>query len=116
MLNYGWCNNVNPRRKMSAMNEKILVIEDEEALVETLRYNLAREGYQVYTATDGMSGLELARSEKPDLIILCSPNWTASRSAASCVRKEATSPSSCSPAGMKRWTKSWAWSWAPTIT
>ena len=52
------------------MKEKILIIEDEEALVETLRYNLIREGYQVYTATDGMSGLEMARSEKPDLIIL----------------------------------------------
>jgi len=51
------------------MNEKILVIEDEETLVKTLRYNLDREGYQVYTATDGMSGLELARSEKPDLLI-----------------------------------------------
>ena len=61
---------MNLQRKMSAMNEKILVIEDEETLVKTLRYNLDREGYQVYTATDGMSGLELARSEKPDLLIL----------------------------------------------
>jgi len=52
------------------MNERILIIEDEETLVETLQYNLTREGYRVCAATDGLAGLELARSEKPDLIIL----------------------------------------------
>ena len=48
----------------------ILVIEDEENLVEVLRYNLEREGYQVYASNDGAHGLETARSQKPDLIIL----------------------------------------------
>ena len=52
------------------MSEKILVVEDEPTLVETLEYNLVREGYQVSTAMDGVTGLEVARREKPDLIVL----------------------------------------------
>jgi DNA-binding response OmpR family regulator len=50
--------------------KKVLVIDDEPTLVATLRYNLEREGYQVITASDGDSGLSLARSNRPDLIIL----------------------------------------------
>ncbi len=52
------------------MVDKILVVEDEPALVETLQYNLIKEGYEVVTATDGISALEVARTEKPDLILL----------------------------------------------
>ena len=52
------------------MAEKILVVEDEASLVETLQYNLLREGYQVAVATDGLTALELARKERPDLILL----------------------------------------------
>ena len=48
----------------------MLVVEDEENLVEALRYNLEREGYAVLTAMDGEKGLELARGSNPDLIIL----------------------------------------------
>lgn len=48
----------------------VLVIEDEPTLVATLRYNLEREGYLVLTATDGEAGLSLARTKKPDLVIL----------------------------------------------
>ncbi len=51
-------------------DESILVIEDEENLVEALRYNLEREGYRVYASSDGAAGLETARSQRPDLIIL----------------------------------------------
>ena len=51
-------------------NQKVLVVEDEENLVEALRYNLEREGYAVLTAMDGEKGLELARGSNPDLIIL----------------------------------------------
>jgi DNA-binding response OmpR family regulator len=50
--------------------DKILVVEDEPSLVETLQYNLARQGYQVCTATDGLAALDVARREKPDAIIL----------------------------------------------
>ncbi len=48
----------------------VLVVEDEDNLLEALRYNLSREGYDVLTATDGEYGLARARSRGPDLIIL----------------------------------------------
>jgi DNA-binding response OmpR family regulator len=48
----------------------ILLVEDETLLAETLRYNLEREGYTVITAADGVTGLDLARAEPPDLLIL----------------------------------------------
>jgi DNA-binding response OmpR family regulator len=48
----------------------ILIVEDDETLQETLAYNLEREGYTVFAATDGPTGLELARTHPPDLIIL----------------------------------------------
>jgi two-component system phosphate regulon response regulator PhoB len=48
----------------------ILVIEDEKDLAELISFNLTKEGYRVITALDGTSGLESARSNNPDLIIL----------------------------------------------
>lgn len=50
--------------------KSVLVIEDEENLLEALRYNLEREGYQVHTAADGGDGLELARKLNPSLVLL----------------------------------------------
>ena len=50
--------------------KKILVVDDEPTLVATLKYNLEREGLQVLTAGDGETALSLARSGKPDAIIL----------------------------------------------
>jgi DNA-binding response OmpR family regulator len=52
------------------MTDKVFVVEDESALRETLEYNLARQGYQVCSAADGISALEVARREQPDLILL----------------------------------------------
>ena len=49
---------------------KLLVVEDEPTLLETLKYNLMRQGYEVATAADGMQALHSARAEKPDLLIL----------------------------------------------
>src|SRR6266571_2900444 len=49
---------------------KVLVVDDEPVLVETMAYNLEQAGYQVATAADGASALEAARRESPDLIIL----------------------------------------------
>jgi two-component system OmpR family response regulator len=49
---------------------KILVVDDEENIAETLKYNLLREGYEVIVVGDGRQALELARREKPDLVIL----------------------------------------------
>jgi DNA-binding response OmpR family regulator len=53
-----------------AVAEKILVVEDEAVLLETLRYNLTRQGYDVYTAADGRLALQVARRERPALILL----------------------------------------------
>ena len=52
------------------VGQKVLVVEDEPALVDTLEYNLARQGYDVAIAMDGATALSMARSEKPDLVIL----------------------------------------------
>lgn len=48
----------------------ILIIEDDQTLLETLRYNLERAGFHVEGASDGIAGLNLARELKPDLLIL----------------------------------------------
>jgi DNA-binding response OmpR family regulator len=52
------------------MARKILVVDDEPVLVETIAYNLEQAGYTVTTASDGASALEAARCETPDLVIL----------------------------------------------
>ncbi len=52
------------------MKPKVLVIEDEAALVTLLRYNLEREGFDVSEAEDGEEALVLAQEEAPDLILL----------------------------------------------
>ena len=49
---------------------RILVVDDEPTLVETIRYNLRREGHEVITATDGVQAIESARRDRPDLVIL----------------------------------------------
>jgi DNA-binding response OmpR family regulator len=50
--------------------EKIIVVEDEPALLETLSYNLERQGYEVVTANNGLVALKLAREHQPDLVVL----------------------------------------------
>src|SRR5574340_82148 len=52
------------------MAEKILVVDDEVSLQETLAYNLTRQGYEVETAGEGYAALDKARLLHPDLIIL----------------------------------------------
>ena len=49
---------------------KILIVEDDRNLLDTLKYNLRKEGYSTVTAVDGAEALYIARREKPDLIIL----------------------------------------------
>src|SRR5260370_12219873 len=49
---------------------KILVVDDEPVLAETIAYNLEQEGYQVVTAGDGASALTAVHTEHPDLIVL----------------------------------------------
>ncbi|HEV3455239.1 MAG TPA: response regulator [Thermoanaerobaculia bacterium] len=50
--------------------KKILVVDDEEDVLEVLRLVLAKNGYEVLTATSGMDGLTRAQSELPNLIVL----------------------------------------------
>ncbi|GAB4418136.1 MAG: response regulator transcription factor [Anaerolineales bacterium] len=52
------------------MNERILIIEDDPAILKLLQRGLAYEGYTVDVATDGRTGLILARDNTPDLVIL----------------------------------------------
>jgi DNA-binding response OmpR family regulator len=54
----------------SVGNSKVLVVEDEPALLDTLEYNLTKQGYRVSTAIDGLKALEIARTVNPDLMIL----------------------------------------------
>ncbi|MCB9077229.1 MAG: response regulator transcription factor [Anaerolineaceae bacterium] len=57
---------------MQNVEEKtsILIIEDDQTLQQTLAYNLNQEGYTVSVASDGQTGLSLARSLTPDLVVL----------------------------------------------
>lgn len=52
------------------MNRKILVVDDERNIVEIIKFNLKKEGYDVVTASDGKEGMEKAFLEQPDLILL----------------------------------------------
>ena len=52
------------------MAEKILIVEDEPAIVTMLEYNLKSEGYEIVVATDGLQALDMAEKERPALILL----------------------------------------------
>lgn len=51
-------------------NYKILVVDDEPDILEFIDYNLKREGYEVYLASNGQEGIEKAKEINPDLIVL----------------------------------------------
>ena len=55
---------------MESLEKQILIIEDEPDIQELLSFNLDNNGYKVYTASNGEKGLEVARKEHPDLILL----------------------------------------------
>ena len=50
--------------------KRILIIEDDPDIVELVRYNLSKEGYQVAAVGDGVAGLEKVRKSQPDLLVL----------------------------------------------
>ena len=52
------------------MDKKILIVEDEQAIVDIIAFNLQKEGYTVISAFDGEEGVEKAKAENPDLILL----------------------------------------------
>lgn len=53
-----------------ALVQKVLVVDDEPDILELLRYNLEREGYAVFTALNGKEAIKVAKSARPDLIVL----------------------------------------------
>ncbi len=59
-----------PTKSSAGQTVKILVVEDEPAMVAGLRDNFEFEGYQVITARDGVEGLQRALEESPDLVVL----------------------------------------------
>jgi two-component system, OmpR family, alkaline phosphatase synthesis response regulator PhoP len=58
------------RLMVNKQMQKVLVVDDEEAILELLRYNLEKGGYEVKTASDGMNAVEIARKFQPDLVLL----------------------------------------------
>lgn len=52
------------------MNYRILIVDDEADIVEFIRYNLKKEGYDVYTASDGLEALKRAAEVSPHLVLL----------------------------------------------
>ena len=55
---------------MDINKAKILIVDDEKDIIEFLKYNFEKEGFKVYTASNGNEGKKVAKKEKPDLIIL----------------------------------------------
>ncbi|MCO5232429.1 MAG: response regulator transcription factor [Chitinophagales bacterium] len=49
---------------------KVLIVDDEQDVLEFLSYNLSKEGFEVFKAENGKSGVELAKRENPDIILL----------------------------------------------
>jgi DNA-binding response OmpR family regulator len=52
------------------MDQKILVVDDEQSITDLLEYNLRQNGYRVVVARDGHEALRLAQTEQPDLVVL----------------------------------------------
>jgi len=52
------------------MNEKVLIVDDEALIADSVDYALRKEGFQVITARDGAQALAMAREQQPDLVIL----------------------------------------------
>lgn len=55
---------------MAKVAQKILVVDDEEPILELLKYNLEKEGYDVRGASDGVQAVEVAKKFVPDLVLL----------------------------------------------
>lgn len=98
-------------------SHKILVVDDEQAIVELIEYNLRRNGYRVIVARDGGQALRLAQTERPDLVILdlMLPGLDG-LDVCRALRRESSVPIIMLTARDEKWTASWGWSWAPTTT
>jgi DNA-binding response OmpR family regulator len=58
------------RREPVTSTTRVVVVEDEQDLLDLVRYNLAKEGYQIQTSMTGEEALRIVRSEKPDIVLL----------------------------------------------
>ena len=61
---------MKPGNMASKLMQKVLVVDDEEPILDLLKYNLERHGYEVKTANDGVKAIEVARKFIPDLVLL----------------------------------------------
>jgi len=55
---------------LTEKHKKILIVDDDENIIQTLKMRLEVNGYKVFTASDGVEGLERAKEAEPDLILL----------------------------------------------
>lgn len=55
---------------MQTQKKKILIVDDEPDILEFIQYNLQKEGYEVFTANNGLEALKIAKLEIPSLVIL----------------------------------------------
>ncbi|MGL4773008.1 MAG: response regulator transcription factor [Clostridium sp.] len=51
-------------------DEKVLIVDDEEHILELLKFNVENAGYKVFTANNGLDALKIAKEEKPNLLLL----------------------------------------------
>lgn len=65
-----WITLYNQNKRMNQNSIKILLVDDETDILEFLSYNLKREGFEVFTASNGKEGVEKAKKILPQLIIL----------------------------------------------
>ena len=64
------CGEVYPMRPVDVNDKRILVVDDEPDIVALVAYHLAKAGFRVSTATNGLDAVEQARNEQPSLIVL----------------------------------------------
>ena len=57
-------------KDMNNPKQKILIVDDEPDIIELIEYNLKKEGYQVFTASNGLEAIQVAKKTLPDLIVL----------------------------------------------
>src|SRR5580658_11143266 len=59
-----------PARRVASLQPRVLIVEDEPALLRALQINLRARGYDVATAASGAEGLAVARRHPPDVVLL----------------------------------------------
>ena len=108
------CRQGRPARWTPVM-QKVLVVDDDPHIRDVVCFALRRAGYQPLPAANGLAALDLVAREMPALVVLdiLMPELDGTEVCRR-LRRSATCRSSSSPPRTRRWTASWAWSWAPT--